>query len=170
MSNAYAASPEVHNACAICHASLTLLAGYHASGYVPRDTFVWAQGRAEWQALHSVPELAVAAGTSAAATLDAADGLIASVRQIENAVDNAGDTAVQQAAAARVGGNGAAATAAPAVMAAPAAKHDPMAAFTAEISAIEAVSSSVRGPCHIASGPLLTPITTKSAQQNEDRN
>ena len=170
MSNAYAASPEVHNACAICHASLTLLAGYHASGYVPRDTFVWAQGRAEWQALHSVPELAIAASTSAAATLDAADGLIASVRQIENAVDNAGDTAVQQAAAARVGGNGAAATAAPAVMAAPAAKHDPMAAFTAEISAIEAVSSSVRGPCHIASGPLLTPITTKSAQQNEDRN
>lgn len=124
---------------ATCHAS-PLVAGYHASGYVPRDTFVWAQGRSEWQALHSVAELAAASSTSAAALHAAADGPSASVRQTDNAVDKAGDTAVQQAAAVRVAGNGAAAAAAPAVVAAPAAKHDPMAAFTAEISAIEAVS------------------------------
>ena len=120
-----------------------LFAAYHASGYVPRDTYVWAQGRPEWQPLHSVPELAIAS-TGTAAALAAADGPSTAVRQTENAVDSASDAAAQQAATLRPARDGGAAASAapPAIVAAPAARHDPMAAFTAEISAIEAVSYS----------------------------
>lgn len=107
---------------------------------MPRETFVWAQGRAEWQPLHAVPELAVAASSAAAAALAAADASGAAVRRTDDAVESAGGAAPEQAAAARPAGGRATTAAAPAVVIAAAAQHDPMAAFTADISAIEAVS------------------------------
>lgn len=120
------------------------LAAYHTSGYVPRETYVWAQGRAEWQPLHAVPELAVASGSAAAGAAPAAG---AAAREAGNAVDSAGGAAAQQAAAAKPAGSRATAAAAPAVVSAAAAKHDdPMAAFTAEISAIEAENEAAEQP------------------------
>lgn len=122
---------------------------------------MWAQGRAEWQPLHAVPELAVASSSAAAGAATAAGAAGSAAREAGNAVDSAGGAAAQQAAAARPVGSRAKAAAAPAVVSAAAAKRDdPMAAFTAEISAIEAVSSQQRGRriMHAACGKVCTDI------------
>lgn len=116
------------------------IAGYHASGYVPRETYVWAQGRSEWQPLHAVQELAAAAVASGASpAADAAGGDTGTaVRQTDNAVESAGTAMAAEAASARLTG-GRIAAAAPAVLSAAPVQQDPLATFTAEISAIEAV-------------------------------
>ena len=143
--------------------SMSIMTGLYEEGYVTPETLAWADGRKDWEALKSVPEIwdtlsTATAGTPAApqSAPDAAQSALGSTPATALASGDAQQAAAgagQQAVRRKVAVVAKAAKAAP-TQAAP--EDRELAAFQAEMSALGAVPAPGADPacpwraCHLS--------------------